>query len=336
MLADLTIRTEFHQFVIGVHYFQGGGFMKTNIILTMIIAGVMSAVDAQEIAEEQNNRLRDSDARSEPQAYSQAENISNDLSLDLMALNNPAIFEGLAVLDSGSQEIATIAAITRARDDQSLHAIINLSTGTRAALPLAELSLAAFAYYDPVQSLSDQPYVPAEFEQISQYQAGHSARGSLSDPVAGSTATQLPRDDPDQATEPVGLPQQPTIEQQTQVDSVQLQTPAQTPTSNDSAAEVAYIASGSPIVQLALIRPDALRAKQLLDETGEPLGEISHIAKNVANQDLYAVIDMNTQHGQTAVKLDALSIAKVTYLGDTSKLMHGDFNEEDFVPIAGH
>ncbi len=304
--------------------------MKTNIFLTTLIACFVSGVDAQQIAEEQNNRLRDSNTVDQAQAYSQAENITHDLSLDLMALNNPGAFEGLAVLDSGNQEIGTIAAITRARDDQSLHAIINLSNGVRAALPLAELSLAALAYYDPVQSLSDHLYVPAEFEQISQYQAGHSARGSLTDPSAESRDTPQLRGDPDQATEPVGLPQQPPIDQQTQADSAQLQTP----TSSGSAAETTYIASGSPIVQLALTRPDALQAKQLLDETGEPLGEISHVAKNIANQDLYAVIDMNTQHGQTVVKLDALSIAKLAWLGDVGKLSGENFDEEDFVPIA--
>jgi hypothetical protein len=308
--------------------------MKTTTFLAAIIACAAFAIDAQEIADKQSDARQENTAGGQARAYSQPENISQDLPLDLLALNNPEALHERAVIDSSGDEIGSVVEITRNRSDQALYAVVDLSTGVRAALPLEDLSLAALAYYDPAQSLADQLYVPAEFEQVSQYQAGHSAWGSLANSTVESTARRPPREDPDLATEPVGLPQQPTLEQQTQVAAAQPQTPAQTSTSG-SAAGTAYIASGSPLVQLALTNPDALQLKPLLDETGKPLGEISHIAKNIANQELYAVINMNTQHGQTAVKLDALSIAQLAYLGDTGKLLREDFDEEEFVPITG-
>lgn len=252
-------------------------------------------------------------------AYSQAQSAENGLSLDLVAVNTPDALVGLGVRGADEQEIGTVTAVMRnAAADHALQVVVELEDGTRAALPVAELTLAALMYYDPAQSLGGQLYDETQFERVSQYQAGHSAQGSLASPATDESSS----------ADTTGT----VVAQSSQTQLERTQTPDQS--APGSIQDAPYDASGSVVVQFALTNPDALRSKQLLDEAGAPLGEINHIAKNSDNQMLYAVIDMNDQHERTAVKLDALRIGKLGYAGNASTLQQ--FDEGSLVPVTPH
>jgi hypothetical protein len=305
--------------------------MKVITFLAATVGYCAFAVQAQQVTDTPHAEQQRTSAANQTQGYSEAESIAHDLSIDLLALNDPGALDGLAVIDTEGHEIGMVSEIARSNRDQSLQAIIRLASGASAALALDEMTLAAFAYYDPAQSLSAQPFAAANFEQISEYQAGHSAWGSLRTPVEEYTARNGEENSLAEATAPV---RKAAVTQQAQADSAQLQTPAGDSVSG-SAAATAYTASGSPIVQMALTSPDAMQGIALVDEAGHPLGVLAHVARNLADQALYAVIDMNGEKVRTAVKLDALSIGKLAYTGDTRELHGRNFVDDDFVPLVG-
>jgi hypothetical protein len=291
-------------------------FMKN--LLMLVLPGLCLACasfpgTAQQIYPDSIKDVHDSNA---DQAYSQAQSLTQKLPLDLMAVNEPEQFEGLPVTNMEGVEIGKVISVARRNSDQALHLIISAQDGAPAAVKIDELTVGALAYWDPAGSLHDQHFEEAAFEPVSQYQSGHSAWGSLTHPTVESLQTALDeqRDSADAAA---------TAEQVAVDDAV----------NGPSSAVPVYEPVGSSIVQLALNRPDAFQQKLLIDDHGQTLGQIAYIARNLQNQELYAVVMDAEGRAHTAVKLDALTVARLTLENPTDGTGASAFDEDEFETV---
>ena len=277
-----------------------------------------SLANGQQIYPDGIKDLHDSKADQNQQVYSQAESLTEKIRLDLMAVNDPGAFSGLPVASMEGGEIGKVMSIARKKSDQSLHAIISTADGATAAIKFAELSLAALAYWDPAGALDDQHFQEADFEPVSQYQTGHTAWGSLANPEAQPVDSRI--DEPDDA--------------ETSASTAERLADAANGLDQSTTTSV-YQPVGSSVVQLALTRPDAFQQRLLISETGETLGQIDYIARNLTNQELYAVVARSDGASRSAVKLAALALGKLLYQPDNENPAAQIFAEKDFEPVRG-
>src|SRR5690606_23330602 len=87
--------------------------------------GVGTAVDVEDI-----------DARRQLDGYSQDASLAAAPSLDLMAINKPALFDGLAVVDADGAELGRVLSIARHKQTNALHAVVATSADMQRAIPL--------------------------------------------------------------------------------------------------------------------------------------------------------------------------------------------------------
>ncbi|MES2623678.1 MAG: hypothetical protein V4628_00230 [Pseudomonadota bacterium] len=259
------------------------------------------------------------DKDTDQQAYSQAQSLTSRLPIELMAVNEPAQFEGLLVTNNEGAEIGKVLSIARRKTDQSLQAIITSSTGNPVALPLDVLSVSGLAYWAPASALNNEHFEEADFEPVSQYQTGHSALGSLTNPDDEPTADTSERDEADNEAD-----------LENTADLAERAVAANNPA---NAANPVYEPVGSAVVQLAITNPDAFTQKTLIDEAGNVLGQIDYIARNLQDQKLYAVVSPSAGAAQTAVSLDALTIGSLAVEPGHSGAVTEEFNEADFETV---
>lgn len=262
--------------------------------------GVGTAVDVEDI-----------DARRQLDGYSQDASLAAAPSLDLMAINKPALFDGLAVVDADGAELGRVLSIARHKQTNALHAVVATSADMQRAIPLNALVLDALALWAPENSLAAETFAEADFEPVTQYQSGHTAWGSLRQPADAPDTNQTaqPAPLPGPVVNPIEAQQQALADQAAQHSrSGQAQAPAAT---NDSPQ--AYETSSSPIVLLALNQSDALHGRQLLDESGQPIGEIASVAKRISDQELYAVLMRTDATERSVVKLEALTVGRLKF-----------------------
>lgn len=335
--------------------------MKTPIVSAVTIACVALAAHAQETIGTPQDGLPSGQTEQHTQEFSAS--LVQNLPLDAVAEAYPGALDGIAVLDSSEKQIGTVTGIARNKSDQSLHAIIDLVAGADAALPLGELSVAALVYNDPEpSSVSAYVYDETRFEQVSGYQGDYAAEDGSANPAEvvalplpspednpGNVAREMllphrlsPRDAPAdnapaaqpgvQPEETASATQQTSNPRQLETDPTQLPSPTQ---AANAAASASGTAAVTPIPQIAMIYPEALQGKPVIDRTGEPLGEVFHIARSISDEMLYAVINVNTTHHRSAVRLEALGIGSLGYAGADTTLQNHAYDEADFVPVEG-
>lgn len=301
--------------------------MKLSLMTVAISLGLLASAGA--LAQQPATNavdLEDVDAHQPLEDYSQSASLAEAPSLDLLAINKPDAFEGVAVVDTEGAEIGRIESIARSKQDNSLHAVVATAAGSHNAIRLDALVLDALALWAPENALMNETFAKAKFEPVSQQQSGHTAWGSLRQPgdAPADNQTSRPAPLPGPVVNPIEAQQQALADQAAQHSrSGQAETLAAT---NQQTYEI----SSSPIVLLALNQSDALHGRHLLDVSGQPLGQIDSIAKKISNQELYAVLLRVDATELSAVKLEALTVGRLLYEHGEAGLAEQAYDADDF------